>query len=120
MHGHFDGGTYMHGESYMNVQEKCNLRKKIVIAIWKKEDKPKHLVTFDMVLFKYYLWTQLRETIEKINFENKIKEIMFFKKTSKQIIIKDSKIINKTFFDKLVKKEILKKNFQRQISFAFL
>lgn len=104
-HISFDGGTYMHGESYMNVQEKCNLRKKIVIAIWKKEDKPKHLVTFDMVLFKYYLWTQLRETIEKINFENKIKEIMFFKKTSKQIIIKDSKIINKTFFDKLVKKE---------------
>jgi hypothetical protein len=104
-HISFDGGTYMHGESYMNVQEKCNLRKKIVIAIWKKENKPKHLPTFDINLFKYYLWSTIKKNIDTINFENNIKEIMFFKKTSKEIIIKNSKIINKIFFDKLVKRE---------------
>ena len=104
-HVSFNGGAYLHGESYMNMNETCNLRKKIVIAIWKKEEKPKYLSSFDMGQFKYYLWVSLGKNIDNINFERNMKELKFSKKTGKEIVIRDSKIINKTFFDKLVNRE---------------
>ena len=101
----FDSGKYYHGESYLS-DYKLKPRKTIVIALWKKEDKPLYVPVFDSKLYYYYSFVRYQRQINYSKFENV--EFVYKSRDTQVIVpIKDFKLINKDFFNTLIiKKDI--------------
>lgn len=96
----FDSGKYYHGEAYLSDYKLKN-RKTLVIALWKKENKPLHVPRFDSKLYYYYSFINNERIINFSKFEN----VEFnYKSRDTQVIvpIKDFTLINKDFFNKLI------------------
>jgi GR25 family glycosyltransferase involved in LPS biosynthesis len=105
----FEGGKYLHGESYLYDRHIKN-RKALVIAVWDKENKPLNIPYFDNIFYYYQLFFKFNRSIKdnehnQFDKNNKIfliksREYSFFK-----IKCDDYTLINYDFFYKLIIKK---------------
>lgn len=109
----FEGGKYIHGESYLSDYEKSN-RKAIVIAIWNKENKPLYLPYFDKNFYYYHLFFFCERRIDENEYDKFNKDDTLLDIKTRDNIIKlfltNDDVLNYDFFKRLIinkKKNVL-------------
>jgi GR25 family glycosyltransferase involved in LPS biosynthesis len=102
----FEGGKYIHGESYLSNYELTD-RKAIVIAVWDNKNKPLYVPYFDSIFYYYHLFTICNRPIKENEYNqfDKNNQLLLFKNRDNSILTvkcNDDKLLNYDFFYKLV------------------